>query len=240
MTDTPILGIPIPVGSDLAEVPPDLEAAFDVVDASPGVSRLTQAEIDALTAEQKPAGRYVHNLTRGRLQVSNGSTFYDTVGEYYDWTPVGILAPGSYLTGWTFVGRYRKSGLNVCGWGRGTMVTGSNVGSGSWKIPLPVAPAASSYSPLVGRGFCLTAAASPRFATFQLQKTAAAYTCDAVITGLAWADIQEDVLGTGTQDEARYGWGPLQVVSSSMWTQAAGGVPVGSVITWQFDYEADS
>lgn len=70
-------GYPYPAGSDSVDVPGDIQALADAVDASPGVTSYTSTQIAALTAGEKWAGRVVWNSTTGKLQVSNGSTFSD-------------------------------------------------------------------------------------------------------------------------------------------------------------------
>ena len=70
-------GYPYPEGSDAVDVPGDLQALADAVDASPGVTSYTSTQIAALTAGEKWAGRVIWNSTSGKLQVSNGSTFTD-------------------------------------------------------------------------------------------------------------------------------------------------------------------
>lgn len=77
MPDTTPKGLPYPVGSSAFDVAGDVEDLALALDAMPGISSLTQAQIDALGVGQKWAGRVVHNSTTGRLQVSNGSTFSD-------------------------------------------------------------------------------------------------------------------------------------------------------------------
>lgn len=70
-------GYPYPQGSDAVDVPGDIQALADAVDASPGVTSYTSTQIAALTAGEKWAGRVIWNSTAGKLQVSNGSTFTD-------------------------------------------------------------------------------------------------------------------------------------------------------------------
>lgn len=70
-------GYPYPQGSDAVDVPGDIQALADAVDASPGVTSYTSTQIAALTAGEKWAGRVIWNSTAGKLQVSNGSTFSD-------------------------------------------------------------------------------------------------------------------------------------------------------------------
>lgn len=70
-------GYPYPIDTDSADVPSDVQALAEAVDAAPGVSSLTQTQIDALTAGQKWAGRIIWNQTTSKLQRSNGSAFTD-------------------------------------------------------------------------------------------------------------------------------------------------------------------
>jgi hypothetical protein len=70
-------GFPYPEDTDAADVPSDVQLLAEAVDAAPGIASLTQAQIDALSAAQKWAGRVVWNQTSNKLQRSNGSTFAD-------------------------------------------------------------------------------------------------------------------------------------------------------------------
>ena len=74
---TTVTGIPFPEGPDANDVPADMQALAERVDEVPGIESLTSAQISALTAGQKPAGRVVYNSTTSKLQVSNGTTFAD-------------------------------------------------------------------------------------------------------------------------------------------------------------------
>ena len=70
-------GFPYPIDTSAADVPSDVQLLAEAVDAAPGIASLTQAQIDALSAPLKWAGRIVWNQTINRLQQSNGSTFID-------------------------------------------------------------------------------------------------------------------------------------------------------------------
>lgn len=70
-------GYPYPDGPDANDVPGDIQALAEAVDAAPGIAQLTQAQIDALPASLKWQGRIVQNSTSGKLQKSDGSTFSD-------------------------------------------------------------------------------------------------------------------------------------------------------------------
>ena len=77
MADTTTKGFPYPEGPDAVDVAGDIQALAEAVDDMPGVQSYTGAEITALTAGEKWAGRIVWNSTTGKLQVSNGSAFSD-------------------------------------------------------------------------------------------------------------------------------------------------------------------
>lgn len=72
-------GYPYPEDTDAADVPSDVQALAEAVDASPGIASLSQAQIDALSAGQRWAGRIVWNQTANKLQRSDGSTWTDVV-----------------------------------------------------------------------------------------------------------------------------------------------------------------
>lgn len=72
-------GYPYPSPTDATDVPYDIQQLADAVDASPGVSSLSQTQINALSSAQKWAGRIVWNQTTSTLQRCNGSTFVDLV-----------------------------------------------------------------------------------------------------------------------------------------------------------------
>ena len=70
--DVNALGANDPAGTDPNNVPGDLQDLKDKINAGSIVRRLTQAQIDALPAAQKPIGVLVHNLTTQRDQRWNG------------------------------------------------------------------------------------------------------------------------------------------------------------------------
>ena len=72
---TTVMALPYPEGSDANDVPADMQALAERLDEAPGIESLTSAEISALAAGEKPAGRFVYNSTTSKLQVSNGTTF---------------------------------------------------------------------------------------------------------------------------------------------------------------------
>ena len=52
-------GFPYPEDTDDTDVPGDMQALADAIDAMPGISALSQAQVDALGAAGKWAGRIV-------------------------------------------------------------------------------------------------------------------------------------------------------------------------------------
>ena len=102
MADTTTKGFPYPEGPDAVDVAGDIQALAEAVDDMPGVQSYTGAEIAALAAGEKWAGRIVWNSTTGKLQVSNGSTFsdVDTSLALSSTTPaaLGVAAVGNGTT----------------------------------------------------------------------------------------------------------------------------------------------
>lgn len=70
-------GFPYPIDTDAADVPGDVQLLAEAVDTAPGITSLTQAQIDALSAAQKWAGRIVWNQTANKHQKSDGASFSD-------------------------------------------------------------------------------------------------------------------------------------------------------------------
>ena len=83
----------VPTGLTPNNVPGHIQALKDSINAGSTLRRLTQAQIDALPATQKPIGVSVHNLTTGKDQRWNGSAWVPTDGS--DRLP----AAGGVLTG---------------------------------------------------------------------------------------------------------------------------------------------
>ena len=100
---TTVMALPYPEGSDANDVPADVQALAERLDEAPGIESLTSAQIAALTAGQKPAGRVVYNSTTSKLQVSNGSTF------------ANIDAAALLLAGGTMSGNIAMGGSKVTG-----------------------------------------------------------------------------------------------------------------------------
>ena len=185
---TTVMALPYPEGSDANDVPADMQALAERLDEAPGIESLTSAQIAALTAGQKPAGRVVYNSTTSKLQVSNGSTFANidaaalllaggtmadkiamgsnkvtglaaassngdavryeqlvatdasvaALGTWTAWTP-SLTSSGTTPTfaNVTAESRYMQIGKTVMGKGQ---VTVTAVGTGTYRIPLPVTP----------------------------------------------------------------------------------------------------
>src|SRR5690606_35881291 len=105
---TTVMALPFPEGSDANDVPADMQALAERLDEAPGIESLTSAEIAALAAGEKPAGRVVYNSTTSKLQVSNGSTF------------ANIDAAALLLAGGTMAGNIAMGSNKVTGLAAGT------------------------------------------------------------------------------------------------------------------------
>lgn len=70
-----IHGIPIPAGGDDNDSVAAIAAIIAALEGGSITRRLSQAQIDALTGPQKPAGVEIYNTTANVLQVSDGSAF---------------------------------------------------------------------------------------------------------------------------------------------------------------------
>ena len=78
-TVSTVNGYPGVDGLEANNIPTHVAALIAKLDSGSNLSRLTQAQIDALTGAQKPNGLTVFNTTRGVLQVSNGVSFADVL-----------------------------------------------------------------------------------------------------------------------------------------------------------------
>src|SRR5690606_9007469 len=101
---TTVMALPFPEGSDANDVPADMQALAERLDEAPGIESLTTAEIAALTAGQKPAGRVVYNSTTSKLQVSNATSF-TTIDA------AALLLAGGTMAGNIALGSNRVTGL---------------------------------------------------------------------------------------------------------------------------------
>lgn len=68
MTSNTPKGIPYPAPTDANNVPVDIKAVADWLDARPGIQTMTTAQRDALTGGNVWLGRIVFNSTTGRLE----------------------------------------------------------------------------------------------------------------------------------------------------------------------------
>ena len=82
-TTSTVHGIQVPDSSQANNIPNDLGLVVTALEGGSLVKRLTQAQINALTSPQKPAGLVVFNTTTSRLQVSNGTSFADVGAPVY-------------------------------------------------------------------------------------------------------------------------------------------------------------
>ena len=74
-TTSTVHGIQVPDSSQANNIPNDLGLVVTALEGGSIIRRLSQAQIDALTGPQKPAGVEVYNTTANVLQVSDGSAF---------------------------------------------------------------------------------------------------------------------------------------------------------------------
>jgi len=101
---TTVMALPFPEGADANDVPADMQALAERLDEAPGIESLTSAEIAALTAGQKPAGRVVYNSTTSKLQVSNGTSFANI-------DAAALLLAGGTMAGNIAMGSNKVTGL---------------------------------------------------------------------------------------------------------------------------------
>lgn len=101
---TTVMALPFPEGSDANDVPADMQALAERIDEVGGIESLTSAQIAALTAGQKPAGRVVYNSTTSKLQVSNGTSFANI-------DAAALLLAGGTLSGALAMGSNKITGL---------------------------------------------------------------------------------------------------------------------------------
>lgn len=95
-----IHGIPTPAGGDDNDSVAAITAVISALEGGSIIRRLSQAQIDALTGPQKPAGVEIYNTTANVLQVSDGSAFRNIPRALYAiWT---ATTPQSLSAGvWT-------------------------------------------------------------------------------------------------------------------------------------------
>ncbi len=142
-----IHGIPTPAGGDDNDSVAAIAAIIAALEGGSIIRRLSQAQIDALTGPQKPAGLVVFNTTAGVMQVSDGTNFRDapslaSSGAWTAWTPT--LTQGGTVT-WnagTSRARYLQVGKTVHAVCR-LEVTGNGTFNNAVKMTLPVTAAAA-------------------------------------------------------------------------------------------------
>jgi len=101
---TTVMALPFPEGADANDVPADMQALAERLDEAPGIESLTSAEISALAAGEKPAGRVVYNSTTSKLQVSNGTSFANI-------DAAALLLAGGTMAGNIAMGSNKVTGL---------------------------------------------------------------------------------------------------------------------------------
>lgn len=72
-------GFPYPSASDANNVPQDIQALADAVEAWPGIPSLTQTQINALSSAARTTNLHVFNSTTGKTQRWTGSAWVDMV-----------------------------------------------------------------------------------------------------------------------------------------------------------------
>ena len=80
MATTTDKGVPYPEQSDYNNVPRDLQAIAEWLDARPGVSSLTTSQRDALTGVALWEGRVIYNLSETRVEVYDGDDWVEIEG----------------------------------------------------------------------------------------------------------------------------------------------------------------
>ena len=108
---TTVMALPYPEGSDANDVPADMQALAERLDEAPGIESLTTAEIAALAAGLKPAGRVVYNSTTGKLQVSNGTSFVDVDAAALAVANAALPKAGGTMSGAIAMGASKITGL---------------------------------------------------------------------------------------------------------------------------------
>ena len=87
-------GFPYPASSAANNVPADIQALADAVDATPGIASMSTVTRDALGASAKWTGRVIWNLTTSTLQRYDGSSWLNVdQGTWLSYPPT--LAQGA-------------------------------------------------------------------------------------------------------------------------------------------------
>lgn len=72
-------GFPYPAPTAGNNVPADIQALAEAIEAWPGIPQLTQVQIDALPSGAKTTNLHVYNATTGRTQRWNGATWVNLI-----------------------------------------------------------------------------------------------------------------------------------------------------------------
>ena len=220
-TTSTVHGIEVPDSAEANNVPEDIGKVVTALEGGSIVKRLTGAQIAALTSPQKPAGLVVYNTTTSKVQVSNGTSFadIDTAPAYAAWTPT-LTASSSNPTASATSGenRYIQSAKKVDGVGH-MQVTAA--GSGTIRIPLPVAPRSSSALWMIVGTWSLVTGAGTAQETGLIIKVASQNYCHARRV----PDYINTVLGQPSQDLTHSRLGDFVSAGTTY-------------LTWQFTYEA--
>ena len=158
-----------------------------------------------------------------------------SLGVYLDWTPA-LTASGTNPTNWTGSGRYQKIGKHVTGWGKLVAASGFTTGSGTWRIPLPVAPRQTTAYPRIGEGMVYNN--NTWFAYIQLELQSSVDYTQAMVIGLGYEDDAGKLLSYSNPNKK--GWQKIKWLDTTFMTTDLYGndCQIGATISWKFDYEA--
>lgn len=151
-------------GGTTNNIPAHLEEVKDAINNGSLLRRLSQAQRDALSGDQRPVGLWIHNLTSGRAEQWTGAK-WEAAAHEPEWVSFAptITATMTDPTGWSGAGVYAKIGKVVHVRGQVTFVPGSGpgplgtVGAGDYRLALPVS--ASTDAPLVQGSFFMDSGA---------------------------------------------------------------------------------
>lgn len=91
---TTALGFPYYEGTDSPAGHSQQQVLAEFLDANPGIGSFTQTQINAFTTSQKRAGRVIYNSTTGKLQQSDGSSWFNISAVTVAATQPAALATG--------------------------------------------------------------------------------------------------------------------------------------------------
>ena len=182
-TTSTVHGIQVPDSSQANNIPNDLGLVVTALEGGSLVKRLTQAQINALTSPQKPAGLVVFNTTTSRLQVSNGTSFADVGAPVYavgERTTAQSVGAGALAT-MTYTGETDPSSMLNPATGIVTLPS-----AGLWVATALIVRASSQQGCLVNLTYGGAVVAG--------QDLSVAATVTTVFVGAAGADVHAEFL----------------------------------------------